>query len=156
MSLLPSRPGRWIDPRGQRFSAGLSAVLLLLALLVDAPLLVAAIALAMGTSSAFGMRYWALGKPWPIIRRVLRLGPTEPEHELPPRFAQALGTTCLALAVILFVLGLEPWAWLPVVGVIALQTVLAVTGYCLGCRMYGLKWIVPALFDRFVARLTGA
>ena len=28
-----------------------------------------------------------------------------------------------------------------------LQTLLAVTGYCLGCRLYFLRWWVPDLVD---------
>jgi hypothetical protein len=69
-----------------------------------------------------------------------------------PRFAQALGATFLAIGTVLLVLGIVPLGWLPVVAVIALQTLLAVTGYCLGCRLYGLQWWVPEQFDRFVLR----
>lgn len=36
--------------------------------------------------------------------------------------------------------------------VAGLQTLLAVTGYCLGCRLYFLRWLVPSVF----ARLFGA
>ena len=28
---------------------------------------------------------------------------------------------------------------------------LAATGYCLGCRLYGLRWYAPRLFDRLAA-----
>jgi hypothetical protein len=28
--------------------------------------------------------------------------------------------------------------------------VLAATGYCLGCRLYVLRWYAPRLFDRIV------
>jgi hypothetical protein len=34
---------------------------------------------------------------------------------------------------------------------VGLQLVLAATGYCLGCRLYGLRWYAPRLFDRCVA-----
>ena len=36
----------------------------------------------------------------------------------------------------------------------ALQAVLAVTGYCLGCRLYFLKWWVPAQFQKLARRTT--
>lgn len=148
-------PGRQIDPRGHRFGAGLSVVVLVLAFVAQAPILVLLVALALGVSAAFGTRYSALGRPWPIVRRALRIGPpAELESEYPPRFAQALGTVGLSIALILFALGAQPWAWLPVGAVAALQTVLAATGYCLGCRLYFLRWYVPSLFDRLVGRST--
>ena len=153
----PTAPERRIDPRGHRFGAGLSAVLLAVAFLVQAPIVVALIALALAVSAAFGTRYSILGRPWPLVRRSFRVGPpTELESEYPPRFAQALGTLGLTIALILFVLGVQPWAWLPVAAVGALQTLLAATGYCLGCRLYFLRWYVPSLFDRLVGRSEGS
>jgi hypothetical protein len=143
---------RRIDPRGHRFGGGLSALILALAFVAQAPVFVLAVALALGVSAAFGTRYSALGRPWPLVRRVLRLGPpADLEGEYPPRFAQALGTVGLAIALLLFAAGAGTLAWVPVAGVAALQTVLAVTGYCLGCRLYFLRWYGPALFDRLVA-----
>jgi hypothetical protein len=80
------------------------------------------------------------------------LGPSELEHEIPPRFAQALGTVFLALGLGLLAAGLTPWAWLPIGAVIALQVLLAATGFCLGCRLFFLRWWVPDLFARLVGR----
>ncbi len=145
-------PARVIDPRGQRFAAGLSAVLLGAALVVNAPVVILLVALAMATSAAFGTQYWLLGKPWPVIRRSLRLGPTEPEHEYPPRFAQALGTIFLGLGLVVLAVGPAALGWLLAGAVIALQTLLATTGYCVGCKLYFLRWWVPSLFARLVGR----
>jgi hypothetical protein len=36
--------------------------------------------------------------------------------------------------------------------VAALQSVLAITGYCLGCRLYFLRWWVPELVTRIWTR----
>jgi len=142
---------RQIDPRGHRFGGGLSAVLLVLAILADAPLLVAAIAVALGASAFFGTQYSLLGKPWPYVRRALRLPPpAELEAEFPPRFAQALGTVGLIAGLVLLAVGATLAGWAFVLAVAGLQTVLAVTGYCLGCRLYFLRWFLPALFDRLV------
>jgi Domain of unknown function (DUF4395) len=151
---IPVRsPIRLIDPRGQRFGAGLSAVVLAVAIVVDLPGAVALTALALAVSSAFGTRFFAFGRPWPTVRRLLRLGPpAAPEPEIGPRFAQALGTASLAIGVVLLATGARPWGWLPVGAVVALQALLAVTGYCLGCRLYGLQWWLPEQFDRFVVR----
>jgi hypothetical protein len=152
-SPLPADAGaRWIDPRGQRVGAALSAVVLVAALATGSTWLAGLVGLALAVSAAFGTRWFVFGRPWPALRRVLRLGPTEPEHEYPPRFAQALGATFLAIGTLLLAGGLAPWGWLPVLGVIALQLLLAATGYCLGCRLYFIRWYIPALFTRVIRR----
>ena len=145
MSLL-TPPARQIDPRAQRFGAGVSAVLLLSAFLLDAPWLAVLVGIDLALSSAFGTRWFLPGRPWPLVRRVLRLGPVELEHEYPPRFAQALGATFVGLAVLAFLVGASTVGWLLVGAVAGLQTLLAVTGICVGCRLYFLRWWVPSGF----------
>jgi len=146
-------PIRVIDLRGHRFGAAVSVAILAVAFVANAPLLVLAVTLMLGASAAFGTQYWLLGRPWPYVRRALRLGPShELESEYPPRFAQALGFVCLALADVLLLAGAVPMAWLPVAAVVGLQTLLAVTGYCVGCKLYVLRWYVPSVFDRIVGK----
>lgn len=152
MSSLLTPPARRVDPRGQRFGAGFSAAILVAAYLLGQPLIVAAVAILMLASSAFGTQYWLLGRPWPFIRRTLRLPAVEPEHEYPPRFAQALGVTFLALGVLLIALRVDVAGWLLVGAVVALQALLAVTGYCVGCRLYFLRWWVPSQYARLIGR----
>jgi hypothetical protein len=153
MSSMSNLPVRLIDPRGPRFGAAFSVVLLAIAVAFDLPLLAALVGLALGVSAAFGTQYWILGRPWPWIRKTLRLGPpAEPEAELGPRFAQAMGFVVLEVGAVLLAFSVRPLGWLVVLIVVALQTLLAVTGYCLGCRLYGLHWLLPELFDRYVAR----
>jgi hypothetical protein len=151
----PPGDGRLIDPRGQRFGAGLSVLILGLGFVAGLPLVVAFLAVALGLSALFGTRYSILGRPWPYVRRALRLAPPrELEHEYPPRFAQALGAIGLTLSTLLFVAGFATAGWLIAAAVGALQAVLAVTGYCLGCRLYFLKWWVPAQFLKLARRTT--
>jgi hypothetical protein len=141
-----------IDPRGHRFGAGLSVVILVTGFLAQVALVVPAIAAALGISAVFGTRYSILGRPWPAVRRILRLGrPAELESEFPPRFAQLLGTAGLLLATLLLAVGQAGAGWLVAGAVAALQVLLAATGYCLGCRLYGLRWYAPSLFDRLIA-----
>ncbi len=147
-----SRTSRLIDPRGHRFGAGLSVAALGAGFVAGAPIVIPAIGVALGISAVFGTRYSILGRPWPFLRRALKLGPpAELESEFPPRFAQLLGTLGLGLGTLLLVAGVTGGAWLVAGAVAALQTVLAVTGYCLGCRLYSLRWYAPRLFDRLVA-----
>ena len=143
---------RQIDPRGHRFGAGLSVVILGGGFLAGAPLVIPAVALALGASALLGTRWSILGRPWPAVRRILRLGPpAELESEYPPRFAQLLGTIGLTVATAILLVGFAAGAWLVAAAVAALQAVLAVTGYCLGCRLYFLRWYAPRLFDRLFA-----
>lgn len=152
-SLTP--PARFIDPRGQRFGAGVSAVILVVAIALAVPWLAVLVGLNLALSAAIGTRTFLPGRAWPTVRRALRLGPTEPEHEYPPRFAQALGATFIGLGALAFLAG-EPLAgWLLVGAVAALQVLLAATGICIGCRLYFLRWWVPVLFARAIGRSNG-
>jgi len=146
-------PARRIDPRGQRFGAGVSAIVLAIAFVVGLPWLAVLVGLNLALSAAFGTRLFLPGRLWPTIRTALRLGPPrEPEHEYPPRFAQALGATFLGLAAIAFLAGATPLGWLLVAAVAALQTLLASTGICVGCRLYFLRWWVPSVVTRIWTR----
>ncbi len=150
-SLTP--PARLIDPRGQRFGAGVSAAILGAAFVLGLPWLAVLVGVNLGVSAAFGTRLFVPGRAWPTVRRALRLGPpAAPEHEYPPRFAQALGATFLGLAGVGFLAGLAPLAWLLVAAVAGLQVLLAATGICVGCRLYVLRWFVPALLARLFRR----
>ena len=42
--------------------------------------------------------------------------------------------------------------WLLVGAVAGLQTLLATTGYCLGCKLYFLRWWVPSVFASLFGR----
>ncbi len=143
---------RMIDPRGHRFGAGVSAIVLILAVVTATPWLVGLVLVSIGTSAAFGLRYSIYGAVWRRIVAVAGLGKAEPEHEYPPRFAQTLGSIALILALVAFALGATTLAWGLALAVAGLQSVLAVTGYCLGCRLYFLRWWVPDLVTRIWTR----
>jgi hypothetical protein len=108
--------------------------------------------LSIGVSAAFGLRYSVYGAIWRRIVKLARLGPAEPEHEYPPRFAQVLGSTALTLSLAAFAFNVPLLGWTFALAVAALQSLLAITGYCLGCRLYFLRWWVPDLLTRFWAR----
>ncbi len=152
LSTLTPSPARQIDPRGQRLGAGISALILGVAFLASVPLLAVLLGFNLAVSALFGTRLFLPGRAWPLVRRSLRLRPTEPEHEYPPRFAQALGGTVLGLAAIGFLAGAPVAGWLLAAAVAALQGLLATTGICIGCRLYFLRWWVPTLFARVFRR----
>jgi hypothetical protein len=145
-------PARMIDPRGHRFGAGVSALLLIVAAVTGTVWLVALALLSIGVSAAFGLRYSIYGVIWRRIVAVASLGKTEPEHEYPPRFAQVLGSIALTLALVAFAVGAATAGWVLALAVAGLQSLLAVTGYCLGCRLYFLRWWVPDVVTRIWTR----
>ena len=145
-------PARMIDPRGHRFGAALSAGLLVASFLTGWVPGVAIALLSIGVSAAFGLRWSIYGAIWRRIVRVARLGPTEPEHEYPPRFAQTLGSVALVLSLLAFAVGATTLGWLFALAVAGLQTLLGATGYCLGCKLYFLRWWVPAVVTRIWTR----
>ena len=113
---------RMIDPRGHRFGAGVSAILLVVAFLTGTVWLVALALLSIGVSAAFGLKYSIYGVVWRRIAKVLALPKVEPEHEYPPRFAQTLGSTALILALVAFALGATTIGWGLTLAVAGLQT----------------------------------
>src|SRR3954467_2835604 len=131
---------RMIDPRGHRFGAGVSAILLILAFLTGTPLLVAVVLVSIGVSAAFGLKYSIYGVAWRSIAKTLALPKVEPEHEYPPRFAQVLGSVALVLSLLAFAAGGTALAWGLALAVAGPPTLLATTGYCLGCRLFFLRW----------------
>ena len=145
-------PARMIDPRGHRFGAAVSGLLLVGSFVANQPLGVLIALLSIGVSAAFGLRWSIYGAVWRRIVPVLRLGRAEPEHEYPPRFAQTLGSVALVLSLVAFITGAPALGWLFALAVAALQGLLAATGYCLGCRLYFLRWWVPDLATRLWTR----
>jgi len=135
-----------------RFGAGVSAIVLAVAFLLNLPWLAVLVGINLGVSAAFGTRMFLPSRPWPLLRRTLRLAKAEPEHEYPPRFAQALGATFLLIAGLVFAVGVPVLGWLLVAAVAGLQTLLATTGICVGCKLYFLRWFVPSLFAKVFRR----
>jgi hypothetical protein len=135
-------PQPQVDPRGTRFAAGLTTVVLALVLVTGwVWLLVAQVAVfALGVlgRSPYGLLYQVAVRP--------RLGPPrELEDAAPPRFAQGVGLAFAVVGVIGFVAGIAPLA----LGATALALLAAFLnaafGFCLGCEMYLLiRRLLPA------------
>lgn len=131
----PSR-GRAVDPRGLRFTAWVTSVVLAVVLLTRSTPLLAIQAAVFVIGAAAGLRY----APYGLLFRWLlrpRLGPArELEPEAPPRFAQAMGAGFAVIGVIGFAAGV------PALGLIATALALAAAflnaafGFCLGCETF--------------------
>ncbi len=116
------------------------------------PWLAVLVGLNLAISAAFGTRFFLPGRLWPVVRRTLRLGPAELEHEYPPASPRRSGATFIGLGAVAFAAGAPrsagSWSerWPPS------RSLLAATGICVGCRLYVLRWWVPTLFARLFRR----
>lgn len=159
---MSDRVGQGIDPRGPRFTAAITSVLLLvdvyLALIGPATARVSqgfalpsmsvaeraadpAFLLLAGLALLFT---WGVlsprTAPWAVLFRTLiapRLSPpTDREDPRPPRFAQGVGLAVSALGLLLQLWGV-PWG-LPIAAMAAFAASFlnAAFGLCLGCQMY--------------------
>src|SRR6202451_3378988 len=140
-----------VDPRGQRFSATLSAIVLVIVLITSSGWLLGFQAVVFGIGAVFGLRY----APYGLIYRFAvrpRLGPpAELEAEAPPRFAQAVGLFISVVGVAGYAAGLRPLG-MTAGGLGLIAAVLnGVFGLCLGCEMYlaiRRTWPRPATASR--------
>ena len=129
-----------IDPRGQRFAATLTALVLLVALVVSPSTLTVVLLAVQLAVFAVGAVAGPARTPYAWLFRTLvrpRIGPpAETEDARPPRFAQAVGLGFAAVSLLGYAAGL------PLVGAIAAALALAAAflnaafGYCLGCEVY--------------------
>ncbi|MEV1131007.1 DUF4395 domain-containing protein [Agromyces sp. NPDC049794] len=141
----PERTGidAGIDPRGPRFTASVTAVLLLATVVLGvggatlaAWILLTVISLVFAWSAVAGIRR----NPFALVFRSLvrpRLRPpAELEDPRPPTFAQGVGFVVTIVGVILGPLGVA--AAVPIAAAAAFIAAFlnAVFGYCLGCQLY--------------------
>ena len=129
-----------IDPRGPRFAATLTTLLLAVALvLAPSPATVALLAVqtvvfAIGAVS--GIQH----TPYSWLFRTLlrpRLGkPAELEDAAPPRFAQAVGLGFGVLALVGYVAGADLLGTVATGFALAAAFLNAAFGFCLGCEVY--------------------
>jgi hypothetical protein len=147
-----------IDPRGPRFGALITLVVLAVVLVTGNVWLLAAQALVFAAGTVFGLR----NSPYGLVYRWLvrpRLGPpAELEPEAPPRFAQAIGLVISIIGVIGYATGVTPLGMAAVSAGIVAAFLNGIFGLCLGCEMYllirriwpGRQVLVPAEADKEV------
>lgn len=131
-----------IDPRGPRFSATITAIVLTLALVLGPtwgwiPLVVQLVAFALG--ALVGLKY----QPYGILYRLFiapRLGAsTELEDPRPPRFAQLVGLIFVVAALIGVLTNVDLLFYIATAFALAASFLNAAFDFCLGCEMW-LAW----------------
>jgi hypothetical protein len=145
----PTVPAGRIDPRGPRFAATLTTVLLAVALLSSSTALTVALLAVQAVLFAVGAFAGIQNTPYGLLFRTLvrpRLGaPSELEDAAPPRFAQAVGLGFASVGLVALAAGATTVGLVAVGFALAAALLNAATGFCLGCELYLLtKRVVPA------------
>jgi len=125
-----------IDPRGPRFGAVITTIVLAVVLITGSAALLGAQLVVFAIGALFGLRY----APYGIVYRRLvrpRLGPpARTEPEAPPRFSQGVGMVFAVAGVLGYALGATA------VGIVFTAFALfaaflnAAFDFCLGCQVY--------------------
>jgi len=127
-----------LDPRGVRFAAAVTTVVLAVVLISGSGWLAAAQTLVFALASFAGMRF----APYGVLYRVAlapRLGPpAEREDAAPVRFSQTVGFVFAAVATVGYLSGLTTLGIIATALALAAAFLNAAFGFCLGCEMYGL------------------
>lgn len=135
-----ARPVVGIDPRGPRFAAVLTTVVLAVALLLVPGPVGVALVLAQGAVFAVGALLGVAATPYAILFRAVvrpRLAPpAELEAPQPPRFAQAVGLVFVAVAALALLLDAVVLAQVALGFALAAAFLNAAFGFCLGCELY--------------------
>jgi len=129
-----------IDPRGPRFAATLTTVVLAVALLSSSTALTVALLAVQAVLFAVGAIAGVQRSPYGWLFRTVvrpRLGqPSELEDAAPPRFAQAVGLGFVLVALAGFLSGATLLGAVATGAALAAAFLNAAFGLCLGCEVY--------------------
>ena len=125
-----------IDPRGPRFGAAITTIVLAVVLITGSAWLLGAQLLVFAIGALFGLRY----APYGIVYRRLvrpRLGPpARTEPEAPPRFSQGVGMVFAAGGVLGYALGASAIGITCTAFALFAAFLNAAFDFCLGCQVY--------------------
>lgn len=125
-----------VDPRGQRFAAALTSVVLAVVLLTGSGWVLLAQTAIFAIGAVWGVRV----APYGLLFRVFvrpRLGPpAELEAAAPPRFAQAVGATFGVIGTAGFLGGVPALGYVATAFALGAAFLNAAFNFCLGCQIY--------------------
>ncbi len=142
---------RYVDPRGPRFGAWVTTLVLTAVLVTGSGWLLALQTLVFLAGAAFGLRYAPYSRLFGLVRSRLA-PPAELEAEAPPRFAQAVGAVFGVAGTIGYLAGVPVLGRLATACALAAAFLNAAFGICIGCEVYllGRRALGRAAITRFV------
>jgi len=137
---LDCSPRIKVDPRGPRFGAAVTTVVLAAALILNGTPVGTALIAWQTLVFALGALVGLQAQPYGIFfRKVVKprlAPPAELEDAAPPRFAQAVGLAFLVVALLAALAGATIVTAVAVAFALAAAFLNAVFAFCLGCEMY--------------------
>ncbi|TDC90332.1 DUF4395 domain-containing protein [Actinomadura sp. 7K507] len=125
-----------VDPRGPRFGAAVTTVVLIVVLVTGSWALLAAQAVVFAIATFFGLRYAPYGSVFRVLVRPRLAPPRELEDAAAPRFAQGVGLAFALVGTVGYATG-STWLGIGATALaLAAAFLNAVFGFCLGCEMY--------------------
>ena len=126
----------YIDPRGPRFGAAVTTLVLAIVLVTGSGWLLLAQAVVFAIGALSGLKYAPYGMLYRVLIRPRLAKPTELEHPAPPTFAQAVGFFFVAIGVIGYLTGVTALGVVFTALAIAAAFLNAAFDYCVGCEFY--------------------
>src|SRR3954462_5007066 len=125
----------YVDPRGPRFGAAITTVVLAAVLITSSGWLLAAQAVGSGIGAFAGLRYAPYGVLYRRFAAPRLSPPAELEAEAPPRFAQGVGFGFGLLGAIGYLAGTTPLGVVATAFALAAASLNAAFDFCLGCEV---------------------
>lgn len=125
-----------IDPRGPRFAAVITTVVLAVVLITSSPWLLAFQAVVFGLAALFGLAASPYGFLYARLLRPRLRPPAELEDPAPPRFAQVVGLVFAIVGLVGYLTDATVVAYVAVGAALAAAFLNAAFGFCLGCEIY--------------------
>ncbi len=129
-------PSAAIDPRGPRFGAAVTTVVLAAALVLASPVLLALQALVFAIGALAGPAHQPYGLVFKRLVRPRLAAPDHLEDPAAPRFAQACGLAFSLVGLAGFALGLSWLALAAIAAALAAAFLNAAFDFCIGCELY--------------------
>jgi hypothetical protein len=126
----------YVDPRGSRFAAAVTTVVLAAVLVTGSGWVLAGQAAVFGAGAIGGLRYAPYGVLFRWLLRPRLAPPRELEAEGPPRFAQAVGFGFALVGLAGYFGGIDILGMAATAAALAAAFLNAAFGLCLGCEVY--------------------
>ena len=126
----------YVDPRGPRFGAVVTTVVLAVVLLTASGWLLLAQAVVFATGAVAGLRWAPYGVVYRLLVRRRLAPPAELEAEAPPRFAQGVGLLFAVAGVAGYLSGVTALGVVATAMALVAAFLNAAFDFCLGCEVH--------------------